>query len=83
MAKIKLDLHDIYNKGEKIDQALMNALTEAETKNIREIEIIPGKGTGQLKKRVLRFLRRPDIQARYHRLKKDPKNSGRLFVYLK
>ena len=47
------------------------------------IEIIPGKGSGQLKKHVLRFLERKDIKAQYHRVEKDSKNFGRLFVHFR
>ena len=83
MAKLKLDLHDIYNKGLQIDQALRDILDEAELKKIKEVEIIPGKGSGQLKKRVLRFLNQSDVKKRYHRLVKDSKNFGRLFIYFK
>ena len=78
MAKLKLDLHDIFNRGKAIDQALEEVIHEAVEKRIREVEIIPGKGSGQLKKRVLRFLQRPDIKALYHRVDKDSKNHGRL-----
>lgn len=45
------------------------------------MEIVPDKGSGQLKKRVLKFLERPDIKACYARIDKDSRNSGRLFVY--
>jgi len=78
-----LDLHPIYNQGDKIDAALQNAFREAEESKARELEIICGRGSGQLKKRVLRFLDRKDIRERYHRLKKDPGNFGRVFVYFK
>ncbi len=78
-----LDLHPIYNQGDKIDAALEQAMSDAEEAKARELEIICGKGSGQLKKRVLRFLDRKDIRARYHRLKKDPDNFGRVFVYFK
>ncbi|NKI35166.1 Smr/MutS family protein [Wenzhouxiangella sp. XN79A] len=44
MAKLKLDLHDIYNRGAAIDQALERVIREAVDKKIREVEIIPGKG---------------------------------------
>jgi Smr domain len=47
------------------------------------VEIIPGKGSGQLKKRVLRFLEQKEIKALYHRVEKDPKNFGRLFVHFR
>ncbi len=78
---LTVDLHPIYNQGDKIDAALENAMREAEEKKLKEVEIICGKGSGQLKKRVLRFLDRPEIREKYHRLKKDPKNFGRVFVY--
>jgi len=83
MAKLKLDLHDIYNRGHEIDSALNSIIEEAREKRIREVEIIPGKGSGQLKKRVLRFLDQPDIKKLYHRIDKDSKNFGRIFVYFK
>ena len=83
MSKLKLDLHDIYNKGHLIDKALNNIIQEAVDKKIKEIEIIPGKGSGQLKKKVLRFLNQPDIKKLYHRINKDSKNFGRIFVYFK
>lgn len=83
MAKLKLDLHDIYNKGDKIEQELNQIIEEAIEKKIKTVEIIPGKGSGQLKKRVLKFLDQPHIKSQYHRLNKDKDNSGRLFVYFK
>ncbi len=83
MAKLKLDLHEIFNKGWKIDQALNDIIDEAVEKRIPLIEIIPGKGSGQLKKKVLRFLEQKHIKAKYHRIDKDSKNFGRLFVRFK
>jgi DNA-nicking Smr family endonuclease len=81
--RLKLDLHDIFNKGRSIDQALNDIMDEAERKKAKTIEIIPGKGSGQLKKRVLRFLDRKDVKARYHRVEKDSKNFGRLWVHFR
>ena len=83
MARIKLDLHDIYNNSKAIDNALQNAFDEAIEKKIREVEIIPGKGSGQLRKKVERFLQQPHIKPLYHRIENDRKNFGRLFVYFK
>ena len=78
MKKLKLDLHDIYNKGGEIEKALYDVLQEAADKGIGMIEIIPGKGSGQLKKTVLKFLERNrDL---YGRVDKDSKNWGRLFI---
>jgi len=76
-----LDLHDIYNKGPLIDKELNRVINEAIEKKIKTVEIIPGKGSGQLKKKVLRFLNQKHIRKKYHRLDKDSKNYGRLFVY--
>ena len=83
MARIKLDLHDIYNNSRAIDEALQNAFDEAIEKKIKEVEIIPGKGSGQLRKKVERFLQQPHIKPLYHRIENDRKNFGRLFVYFK
>lgn len=83
MAKLKLDLHDIYNKGDLIDRELNNIIDEAIEKRIKTVEIIPGKGSGQLKKRVLKFLDQKHIKQKYHRIDKDRDNYGRLFVYFK
>ena len=80
MSKIKLDLHDIFNKGKAIDAELERVMNEAVIRKIDEIEIIPGKGSGQLKKHVLRFLEQKHIRQMYHRIDKDSKNFGRLFV---
>lgn len=83
MAKLKLDLHDIFNKGKLIDKALEEVFEEALECRIKTIEIIPGKGSGQLKKKVLRFLQQSHIKKHIHRLEKDSKNWGRLFVHFK
>ena len=83
MAKLKLDLHDIFNKGYTIDAELSRIIHEAVEKKIALVEIIPGKGSGQLKKKVLRFLDQPEIKKLYHRIEKDSKNFGRIFVHFK
>jgi DNA-nicking Smr family endonuclease len=83
MAKIVLDLHDIYNKGFTIDAELDRVMAEAVDKRIALVEIIPGKGSGQLKKRVLRYLLRPEVKRLYHRVEKDDKNFGRIFVHFR
>jgi len=83
LAKIVLDLHDIYNKGFTIDTELNRVIVEAIEKKITLVEIIHGKGSGQLKKRVLRFFLQPEVKRLYHRLEKDDKNFGRIFVHLR
>ncbi len=81
--KLKLDLHEIYNRGGDIDRALRAIIEEAVTKRAPLVEIIPGKGSGALKKRVLRFLDQPEIKSQYHRVEKDSKNFGRVFVHFR
>jgi len=83
LAKIVLNLHDVFNKGIIIDAELNRVIAEAIEKKIALVEIIPGKGSGQLKKRVLRFLAQPEIKSQYHRLEKDDKNFGRVFVHFR
>ena len=81
--KLKLDLHDIYNRGVDLDRALNGIIAEAVRKKATLVEIIPGKGSGQLKKRVLRFLDQKEIKALYHRVEKDSHNFGRVFVHFR
>lgn len=83
MAKLKLDLHDIYNRGDEIERALREVMDEAVRIKAASVEIIPGKGTGQLKKRVLRFLDQKQVRAMYHRVEKDSDNFGRVWVYFR
>ena len=81
--KLTLDLHPIFNQGDKIDAALEQAMDDAEQRKAKELEIICGKGSGALRKRVLRFLDRKDVRERYHRINKDPGNSGHVYVYFR
>ena len=81
--RLKLDLHDVYNRGDDIDRALRAVMDEAVEKKARLVEIIPGKGSGQLKKRVLRFLDQREIKALYDRVEKDSHNFGRVFVHFR
>lgn len=83
VGKLKLDLHDIYNRSDLIDRALRDIMEEAVRIKASEVEIVPGKGSGQLKKRVLRFLNQKEVKALYHRVEKDSDNFGRVFVYFR
>jgi DNA-nicking Smr family endonuclease len=83
MAKLKLDLHEIYNRGARIDAELERVMREAVEKRIPMVEIIPGKGSGQLRKKVIRFLQQGHVKGLYHRIENDSKNHGRLFVHFR
>ncbi|HOD11844.1 MAG TPA: Smr/MutS family protein [Candidatus Omnitrophota bacterium] len=82
MGNLKLDLHDIFSNDRAIEQALTSVMQEAVEKKARCVEIIPGKGSGQLKKHVLRFLEKR-YKGIYHRIEKDDKNFGRVFVHFR
>jgi len=82
MKQLKLDLHDIYSDGAKLEEALANIMDNAVAKRARVVEIIPGKGSGQLKKHVLRYLEK-NCKDLYKRIEKDDKNWGRIFVHMK
>ena len=79
---LRLDLHDIFSNGRAIDEALRAVMHEAVTKKARSVEIIPGKGSGQLKKHILRSLEK-GYKNVYHRIEKDDKNFGRIFVHFR
>ena len=83
MAKIKLDLHDVFSDGRAIEAELNRVVQEALEKKIELVEIIPGKGSGALKKSVLRFLEQPQIKKLYRRIEKDDKNFGRIFIHFR
>jgi dsDNA-specific endonuclease/ATPase MutS2 len=79
--KLTLDLHDIYNKGTEIEKALQGIFDEALAKKAPMIEIIPGKGSGQLKKHVLRFLEKKLSSTKNMRIEKPSKNFGTIKVH--
>ena len=79
--KLTLDLHDIYNSGPEIEKALKQKFDEAVAKKAPLLEIIPGKGTGQLKKHVIRFLDNKRSSVKNMRVEKPSKNFGTIKVH--
>ncbi len=80
---LHLDLHPIAKNGPALDAALREAIDTAVNKRLKAIEIIPGKGSGQLMKRVKKFLAQPEIKSTYKRIEIDSNNHGRLFVHFR
>lgn len=78
--KLKLDLHSVFNQSARIDEALEIIVNEAIEKKAASVEIITGKGSGQLKKRVLKYLERRKKELPSHRIYKDRDNFGRIFI---
>jgi DNA-nicking Smr family endonuclease len=80
---IHLDLHPIAKNNRALEEALLNLMEEAAKKRAKTAEVIPGKGRGQLMKRVKKFLARKEIKVQYKRLEVDSKNHGRIFIHFR
>ncbi|MFF1570141.1 Smr/MutS family protein [Streptomyces sp. NPDC058293] len=78
-----MDLHPIFRNNRDIELALRQAIFKAARSGETSMEIIPGKGSGKLKKRVLAFLSQPHIKKLYERFETDPSNDGRIVVHLR
>jgi len=68
--KLKLDLHDLYNRGDDIDRALRGVIAGAvENKNKAPlVDIIPGKGSGLLEEARIALPRAEGDQGSLHRV---------------
>ncbi|MFC9897682.1 Smr/MutS family protein [Nocardia sp. NPDC127579] len=78
---LSLDLHPIFRSNRDIDTAMRQFLLRAAQSGEPVAEIIPGKGSGQLQRRVLTYLDQKHIRKLYVRREPDPGNSGRVLVY--
>ncbi|MFG2630771.1 Smr/MutS family protein [Streptomyces sp. NPDC048473] len=83
IALFSLDLHPIFRNNKDIELALREFIFKAAATGVPVAEVIPGKGSGQLKKRVLAFLAQKHIKKLYTRLEADPTNAGRILVYFR
>lgn len=81
--EIKVDLHEVARDGAAIERELREAFEEAQRLRVRRLQIVHGKGTGQLKRRVDRFLKEPEVKAVTRNIDHDSRNWGRLFVYFR
>ncbi|WP_067901055.1 Smr/MutS family protein [Nocardia vaccinii] len=79
---VTVDLHPIFRNDRDIDNAVRAAIFRAAGQNATLVEIIPGKGAGTLKKRVLALLRQPHMRKLYRKVESDPRNAGRILVHL-
>jgi dsDNA-specific endonuclease/ATPase MutS2 len=83
IALLTLDLHPVFRSDRAIDTALRQTLFKAAATGVDTVQIIPGKGTGQLKKRVLAVLAQKHLRKLYARVETDPTNAGRILVHLR
>ncbi|MFF7751728.1 Smr/MutS family protein [Streptomyces sp. NPDC007971] len=78
---MSLDLHPLFRNNRDIELALRQFLFRANHSGETVVEIIPGKGSGRLKARVLAFLDQKHIKRLYVRREVDSGNTGRILVY--
>ncbi|MFJ9867685.1 Smr/MutS family protein [Streptomyces sp. NPDC101165] len=80
---MSLDLHPLFRNNRDIELALRQFVFKANHSGETVAEIIPGKGSGQLRARVLAFLDQKHIRKLYVRREVDSGNTGRILVYFK
>lgn len=78
-----LDLHSIFRNDRDIDSAVRGVIFKAARTGEPLVEIIPGKGSGQLRRRVLALLGQPHLKKLYLRVEEDARNSGRILVHFR
>ena len=78
-----LDLHPIFRDQRAIDRAIREAVFKAAAPGVDVLEIIPGKGSGTLKRRVLALLGQRHLSRLYQRVEADAANEGKVVVYFK
>jgi hypothetical protein len=81
LSTITVDLHPIIKSDRDIDSAVRSAIFRAVAQQVAVLELIPGKGSGTLKRRVLAKLAQPHLRKFYRRVEADPTNDGRILVH--
>lgn len=80
---MSLDLHPIFRDQRAIDRAVREAVFKAAATGVDVLEIIPGKGSGTLKRRVLALLNQRHLSRLYRRVEADATNEGKILVHFK
>lgn len=77
---LTVDLHPLFRSDRDIDNAVRSAIFRAAREKITIVEIIPGKGSGKLKRRILATLNQPHLKKLYRSVETDASNDGRVLV---
>jgi DNA-nicking Smr family endonuclease len=80
---LTLDLHPFFRNEREVDRAVRAIIFKAARTGVTLVEIIPGKGRGQLRSRVLALLRQSHLRQLYARIEVDPDNAGRILVHFR
>lgn len=78
-----LDLHGVFRDDRAIYRTVQQALFRCSATGVDVLEIIPGRGSGTLKRRVMAFLEQRQLRNLYARVEADPNNAGRILVHFK
>jgi DNA-nicking Smr family endonuclease len=78
---LTLDLHPLFRNERDIDRAVREVIFRAAATKAERVEIIPGKGKGNLKARVLAMLGQAHLKRLYKRYEVDSANEGRIVVH--
>lgn len=77
---LTVDLHPVFRNDRDIDKAVRDAVFRGAQQNYKAVEIITGKGSGQLKRRILATLNAPHLKKLYRSVEADPGNDGRVLI---
>lgn len=78
--QLTLDLHPFFRNDRAIDNAVRAAIFRAAREQVEVVEIICGKGSGVLRKRVLAMLGQPHLRKLYRKVEVSSGNEGRILV---
>jgi DNA-nicking Smr family endonuclease len=78
--QLTVDLHPFFRNDRAIDNAVRTAVFRAAREQVEVVEIICGKGSGMLRKRVLALLGQPHIRKLYRNVDSSSDNEGRILV---
>ena len=75
-----LDLHGF--KKDQVLEALDRFLQTAESKSLKQVRVVTGKGTGVVQTEVIRLLKQAHYPWKYERLANGTENTGVLIVFM-
>ena len=78
---LTLDLHSVFRNERDIDRKVREIIFRAAGERADLVEIIPGKGSGKLRTRVLAMLRQPHLRKLYRTVEVAPGNDGKILVH--
>lgn len=78
--QLTVDLHPFFQNDRAIDNAVRAAIFRAAREHFEVVEIVCGKGSGVLRKRVLALLGQPHLRKLYREVDATGDNAGRILV---